>query len=728
MELNTVDNIINCVNLNTLTYELRLQIKSLGPHRPDLNINQNFNTSASTAGAAGAGCSKKNYNRKFNRNLYEAEKWLCGCEKRNAFFCFICLVMNNPRSDPAWVAKGMRDIKHFGEKIKRHKVSTIHLNNHIEFSMLGKVDIRCQLNSAYRQNIIEHNENVTKNRHILSRLIDCIKFCGVFEVALRGHDESNASVNPGIFRGLVNLLAEIDGTLKEHINKTNNRVFMGLSKTIQNELLDSIYAVCRNVIISEINKADYVAVMADETTDCATLSQLVLLIRYELSGQIHERFMGFLAIKDHTAEGISGEILKELKNIGIDKNPQKLIAQSYDGAAVMSGKDNGVQAKIKSIYSNAHYIHCYAHQLNLIIERSANQNKQIRVFFCNIEGFSTFFSRSPKRTTVLDEVVKKRLPRAVGTRWNFKSRCVTTVYVYKTEIILCLTQIIEDPSNDKSTVRKAVGLKNMLKDPDFLYWLYFFNKIMPNCDILFNQLQSRDIDSIKMQKCISSFKQSIQNVRDATDYDNFAGDADHEDNDEPVLQPKRPRYQDVYKNVAKEVCDVIITAIEDRFRFSEHLSIATLFQPSLFSKFQLLFPDIELELAVKYFNLDKYLLKHELTVIYSRQDFASASGALPLLQCFYENNLYDAFPESLKLLKIICTMPMTTVECERSFSTLKRIKTFTRNTMCESRLNALAMCSIEKKLLANNNFNDLVIEHFAHAKERRMDFIYKQIN
>jgi len=34
---------------------------------------------------------------------------------------------------------------------------------------------------------------------------------------------------------------------------------------------------------------------------------------------------------------------------------------------------------------------------------------------------------------------------------------------------------------------------------------------------------------------------------------------------------------------------------------------------------------------------------------------------------------------------------MTTAEVERSFSTLKRIKTFLRNSMTEDRLTALAM-------------------------------------
>jgi hypothetical protein len=63
-------------------------------------------------------------------------------------------------------------------------------------------------NSAYRKSIKDYNEQVTKNRYILNRIIECVKFCGAFELALRGHDESDLSANPGIFRGLLDLMAE----------------------------------------------------------------------------------------------------------------------------------------------------------------------------------------------------------------------------------------------------------------------------------------------------------------------------------------------------------------------------------------------------------------------------------------------------------------------------------------------------------------------------------------
>jgi hypothetical protein len=68
---------------------------------------------------------------------------------------------------------------------------------------------------------------VKQNRYILRKLIDAIKFCAAFELALRGHDEGVESNNPGIFRGLINLIAEVDDILKLHIDQSKNTVFTG---------------------------------------------------------------------------------------------------------------------------------------------------------------------------------------------------------------------------------------------------------------------------------------------------------------------------------------------------------------------------------------------------------------------------------------------------------------------------------------------------------------------
>ena len=56
-----------------------------------------------------------------------------------------------------------------------------------------------------------------------------------------------------------------------------------------------------------------------------------------------------------------------------------------------------------------------------------------------------------------------------------------------------------------------------------------------------------------------------------------------------------------------------------------------------------------------------------------------------------------AFKELLKLLQIALTTPVTTASCERSFSSLKRIKSYLRSRMGQERLSNLAVLLLKGK-------------------------------
>ncbi|KAL3063707.1 hypothetical protein OYC64_000108 [Pagothenia borchgrevinki] len=133
------------------------------------------------------------------------------------------------------------------------------MGNAMKLATLGRVNIATQL--GHRIAVRKHNE-VDKNRHILCKIIDCVKFCGAFELALRGHDETDSPVNPGIFRGLVDLVSSLDTVLEEHLKTAT--IFKGTSKTVQNELLDCMLSVLRDYILEEVNSADFIAIQADE--------------------------------------------------------------------------------------------------------------------------------------------------------------------------------------------------------------------------------------------------------------------------------------------------------------------------------------------------------------------------------------------------------------------------------------------------------------------------------
>ena len=58
----------------------------------------------------------------------------------------------------------------------------------------------------------------------------------------------------------------------------------------------------------------------------------------------------------------------------------------------------------------------------------------------------------------------------------------------------------------------------------------------------------------------------------------------------------------------------------------------------------------------------------------------------------------DSFPNIHSLLVLACTLPITSAEAERSFSLLRRIKTYTRSTLASEHLSDLAEMSMHYKL------------------------------
>jgi flagellar biosynthesis regulator FlaF len=112
---------------------------------------------------------------------------------------------------------GIRDLKHLTERVKKHEASAAHTENDVKFNLFGSVNILSQLNESYRVSIQRHNELVDKNRHILGRIINCIKFYGTKKLPLIGRNESETYYNRKIFLDLVSELANSDSVLDEHL-------------------------------------------------------------------------------------------------------------------------------------------------------------------------------------------------------------------------------------------------------------------------------------------------------------------------------------------------------------------------------------------------------------------------------------------------------------------------------------------------------------------------------
>ena len=289
--------------------------------------------------------------------------------------------------------------------------------------------------------------------------------------------------------------------MREHLE--NVTVFKRTSKTVQNELLDCMLAVLRKQIVDEVKTTEFLAIQADETTDISTHCQLVLVHRWT------QQYTGaVLWIHQATQHSIASALLESLHSILPEGQEKKLIAQAYNGAAVMRGATGGVQWKVQNFNTNAHYIHCYAHQLNLVMQQATSHIPQISHFFTDMGGINFFFLKIEQENC--------------STRWDggtLTSKCIVNTSELQhslwaqDDLVNCSQTIRNSEAFDGHTKREAGGYVRMLEDEAFYFFLALLHKIMPHVDMLYNQLQKRNIDAVFIAGITQIFINRMQAIR-----------------------------------------------------------------------------------------------------------------------------------------------------------------------------------------------------------------------
>ena len=85
----------------------------------------------------------------------------------------------------------------------------------------------------------------------------------------------------------------------------------------------------------------------------------------------------------------------------------------------------------------------------------------------------------------------------------------------------------------------------------------------------------------------------------------------------------------------------------------------------------------------------------------------SLSDAVSALKCM-PPELRAEYSEVEKLVCLLLVSPAASAEAERSFSTLRRLKTWLRSTMTQQRLNSLAVCHVHQEVLDLVNVDGLI--------------------
>ncbi|XP_051918603.1 zinc finger MYM-type protein 1-like [Hippocampus zosterae] len=680
-----------------------------------------------TPALAGLSQRGKGFVRHFQTSNYERYPWLTASETHCKLYCWECLLLASDRCG-VWSHTGFSNLSCFTKAARKHQSTAGHLQATVRLKTFGDTRVHVQLSEQARREMELHNEKVKKNRQILKRLMDCVMFLGRQELSFRGHDEGAESLNRGSYAELISFLAEHDADLHYHL--TTNRVFTGTSGKIQNDLIYAIADVMAEQIKAEIKKAPFVAVMVDEITDAGNAERFSLVLRYMTDAGVKERFVKFEDVtRGKPADDIAALIFRLFEEY--ECSPDKVVAQCYDGAVVMASGLNGVQAKVKEKAPMALFIHSYAHRLNSVLMQGASKLKECKVFLAILNGLAAFFSRSPKRTKLLGDICKRRFPQLAPTRWQCTSKLVNAVYEKRLALKELFDHILEHHGEyDQDAVLAADGFAARLGDFEFCFLLNVFNGIFEYADVLFGILQTKWLD---VQFCMARVNEFCEAVERAREKFGEIYEETERVSGAPSVRGGRGAAQDDprahYQRLHTSVLDNILSQIRTRFEDHERLMFLSLLDPQRFHSYRKKFPQTALSSLTQshgaLFDLPR--LKTELTVMYGMIDFVGKNPA-DLHNFLRSKNLSESMGQLYTLACLAVTIPVSAASVERSFSALKRIQTYARNTAGQKRLSALASMSIEKDLLMDLKRTDKLYNRATEVflrKERRIDFIFK---
>ncbi|XP_040072179.1 zinc finger MYM-type protein 1-like [Ixodes scapularis] len=228
--------------------------------------------------------------------------------------------------------------------------------------------------------------------------------------------------------------------------------------SIQDEILSAMSDIVLRRFKTEVDSAQCFALIVDESRDISKTEQLSVVVRCGI----------------------------HLENC---------IAQTYDGASVMSGKSKGVQALLKLEVPQALYVHCFNHRLNLVIVDACKSFDSARTFFSLIEMLYVFLGGSA--THALFITVQKQvcgttieLKGISEIRWTCQINACKAVLHALPAMIVSLTKIAE---GGRSRSAEARGILHQLNFT-FVSHLGIFGEVLGELQILSDYLQNKNCD------------------------------------------------------------------------------------------------------------------------------------------------------------------------------------------------------------------------------------------
>ncbi|ESQ50115.1 hypothetical protein EUTSA_v10002275mg [Eutrema salsugineum] len=671
--------------------------------------------------------------RRFNSSWFDQYgDWLEYNVKKDKAFCLLCYLFRdfteNKAGSDAFLTKGF-DSWNKTERLHNHVGAVNSFHN----SALKRADNLMKKGQSichafYKQEDAAKNEYKIR----LNASIDTSRYLLRQGLPFRGHDESVDSTNKGNFLELVKYTAE------------QNELVM-VSHEIQTEIVHYFAEEIIESVIQEIDHGVF-CLLVDESADVSDKEQMAVVFRFvDKHGIVKESFIGLVHVKETSS--LSLKIMNMLRG------------QGYE-ASNMKGEFKGLRALILKENKSAYYVHCFAHQLQLVVIAIAKKKLEVGNFFDMIAVLLNVVGASCKRKDMVREDHRKRIEektkkteiktgkglnqelsfqRPGKTRWGSHYKTLLRLVDLFPSVIQVL-EYVESDGSDSTKRCQANGLLKYFHTFDFVFYLQLMLLLLGLTNTLSKALQRKDLDILNAMSLVKSTKQQLYKLRN-NGWESFINKVysfceNYKTEllvmEDEFIDSRKPRTKSnkTIMHHYKVECFYIVLDMQIQ-EFNDHFDevntellgcIESLSPKDSFHEFDQLKIMRLSEFYPEAFSYVKRVsLEHQLRIYIDniREDkrFSNLKNLGDLARVMVETKKHLSHPLVYRLLKLVLTLPVATAIVERCFSEI--VKTVLRNRMSDQFLNDCVVCFVEKELLEKVT-NEVVMKKFQNMKPRKI--------
>ncbi|KAI4816336.1 hypothetical protein KUCAC02_008663 [Chaenocephalus aceratus] len=410
------------------------------------------------------------------------------------------------------------------------------------------------------------------------------------------------------------------------------------SHRIIDEMLEILGSVVEEPILANISASVAIGLEVDETTDVSVKKQLDVHVRYmDKNGLLYSQFLDLVTVSDGRAD----TIVKAIRTILTKKNipTQRIYGLGTDGAAVMTGRVNGVAKQLQDTFPWMVSVACAAHRLTLCCKDASSGVAYMNSFRDLLQQLHLYFRNSANRRAVFQAAAEcldnLKVKEVKDSRWLSQAMAVSNL---KRNLTAVLAALAEETEHKKCPTAK--GLYGFLATYRFVASVYLQADVLPHISRLSRLFQKENVNFLALKVQVP--------VMDPY----FDG----------LLESLERRFQNLDLLGAFHVLSPQAATGDEAIYVANLQLLAGTFLQADCNEVLQEWSSFKQQLIVGPFkDLDQQQVMQEL---------ASEVGEWGLL-----------YPSLSKLAAIGLTIPVSSVNCERDFSTLNRVKTDLRNRL-----------------------------------------------